>query len=52
MISGALPMAQEAEVSFVLPPREAVAHFALRSARSTQTEQMGGTDKNGNVREH
>jgi hypothetical protein len=41
-VSGAL-MSEEAKVCFVLPLREAVAHFACPNARSTDTE-MGSSD--------
>jgi hypothetical protein len=42
-VSGAL-LLEEAETWFVVPLREAVAHFARRNTRSTDTEQMGGSD--------
>jgi hypothetical protein len=39
---------EEAETCFVLPLREAVAHFARRNARSTDAKKMGCSD-NGNA---
>jgi hypothetical protein len=36
-------MSEEAEACFVLPLREAVAHFARRNTRSADTE-MGSSD--------
>jgi hypothetical protein len=40
-------MSEKAETCFVLPLREAVAHFARRNTRSTDAK-MGGSD-NGNA---
>ena len=42
VVSGRL-MAEEAKTCFVLPLREAVAHFARRDSRSAETE-VGGSD--------
>jgi hypothetical protein len=43
VVSGRL-MAEEAKTCFVLPLREAVAHFACWNTRSTETEEVGSSD--------
>jgi hypothetical protein len=42
-VSGAL-LSEEAQTCFVLPRREAVAHFARRNTGSTPDAEMGGSD--------
>jgi hypothetical protein len=41
-------MSEEAEACFVLPLREAAAHFACRNVRSAEAE-MGGSSDDGNA---
>jgi hypothetical protein len=37
-------MTEEAEACFVLPLREAAAHFACRNAKSAEAPEMGGSN--------
>ena len=39
-------MSEEAEACFVLPLREAAAHFSCRNARSAEAEMGGSNDGN------